>query len=148
MCCSLFLYSTYFLMFVSVFCLSYLWSDVSSLWPVSILVVCFFAFSIHSMVVSGSLDRWWVIYNHPIDSIYHLTPIKGTRKLHWSIVCKKCSGQLLDWTASLSFGQLGCSLPPRFHRWRSPIDSWFSADSAVRRFAWPAKNKCRFLQTE
>ena len=25
-----------------------------------------------SIAVSGSLDRWWVIYTHPIGSIYHL----------------------------------------------------------------------------
>ena len=33
----------------------------------------------YSITVSGSLNRWYVIYNHPIGNI------KGTRKLHWSI---------------------------------------------------------------
>ena len=28
--------------------------------------------NIFTIVVSGSLNRWYVIYNHPIGSIYHL----------------------------------------------------------------------------
>ena len=52
----------------------------------------------YSIAVSGSLNRWLVIYNHPIGRkhttyipliyianwmiIWYLPPIKGTRKLH------------------------------------------------------------------
>ena len=52
-----------------------------------------------SIAGSGSLNRWYVIYNHPIGSrchlyttyiwpnwviICYLPPIKGTWKLHWT----------------------------------------------------------------
>ena len=69
------------------------------------------------IAVSGSLNRWYVIYNHPIGSIDHLyttyilpsgglyatyLPLKGTRKLHWLKCCFIFSNQPQETTSTLN----------------------------------------------